>query len=61
MVEIIEIDSYSAFYEATGSIKVKSLEDLKKIAEAFGEPFIFKKGSKEYAFFHDTICYYCKE
>jgi len=61
MVEIIEIDEYYARMEAIGSVKVKSLENLKKMADTFKEPFIFKKGKNEYVFFHHNISYHCKE
>jgi len=70
MVKIIEADYYYARTEAIGGINVKTLEDLKKIADAFKEPFIFvvptsllvlEKTKKEYAFFHHNVCYYFKE
>jgi len=61
LVEIIEVDGYYSRMEAIGSVEVKSLEHLKKIAETFKEPFIFKKGKKEYVFFHHNVCYHCKE
>jgi len=60
MVEIIEVDEYYARMEAIGSVKVKSLEDLKKMADALKEPFIFKKGKNEYFLFHHNVCYHCK-
>ena len=61
MVEIIVIDEYYSRMDAIGSVKVKSLDDLKKIAETFKEPFIFKKGKNEYIFFHHNVCYHSKE
>ena len=61
MVEIIEAGEYYGRFDAIGSIDVKKLEDLKKIAECFKEPFIFKKGKNEYVFFHHNVCYHCKE
>jgi len=60
LVEIIEVDEY--FEQRTvGLVRVKSLEHLKKIAETFEEPFIFKKGKKEYMFFHHGVLYKYKE
>lgn len=60
LVEIIGVDEYFQQHQV-GLVIVKSLEHLKKIAETFEEPFIFKKGKKEYFFFHHGVCYNYKE
>ena len=59
MVEIIEVKAWTHL-RVVYLVEVKSLEDLKKIAEGFNIPFIFQRG-KEYVFFyghllHAPIC-----
>jgi len=60
LVEIIEVDEYFEQHQVA-LVRVKSLEHLKKIAKTFEEPFIFKKGKKEYMFFHQGVLYKYKE
>jgi len=63
LVEIIEVD-FVFEQHTVGLVRVKSLEHLKKIAETFEEPFIFKRGKKgknEYRFFHHGVLYKYKE
>jgi len=61
MVEIIEIDNWRLNFDIQSRIWVKSLDDLMKMADIFKEPFIMKKGKKEYAFCHDNIIYSYQE
>jgi len=61
MVDLIEVKETLSKVDAVGIVLVKSLEDLMKMAHTFGEPFIFKKGKKDYFFFHDNVCYRYKE
>lgn len=60
MVEIIEVDTFHASRDTVGKVKFKTMEELKRVAEALNVPYIFKrKDEKDYCFFHETICYYC--
>ena len=50
MVDIIEVDGWTTL-KAAFLILVKSLEDLRRIAEGYGVPYIFNKGKE-----HIVIC-----
>lgn len=49
MVDILEVKDWTTL-KAAFKVDVKSLEDLKRIAEGLGVPLIFRK-KKEYLFF----------
>ena len=49
MVDILEVKDWTTL-KAAFKVDVKSLEDLKKIAEGYDVPFIFRRG-KEYLVF----------
>ena len=61
MVEIIEVKSWTTL-KAVFVVDVKSLEDLKALADAYGEPYILRR-KKEHILFHGSstggvsICY----
>ena len=50
MVDIIEVNRWTSTKDAF-VIDVKSLEDLRRIAEGYGVPYIFRKGKE-----HIVIC-----
>ena len=49
MAEIIEVDELPEFKNG-GNIKVKSMDDLYKIAELYEVPLILKKKKEHYLF-----------
>lgn len=61
MVEIIEVKGWTTL-KAVFVVDVKSLQDLKNLAEAYGEPYILRR-KKEHLFFYGSsaggisICY----
>ena len=61
MVEIIEVKDWITL-KAVFVVDVKSLEDLKVLADAYGESYILRR-KKEHLFFHGSsaggisICY----
>lgn len=61
MVDIIEVKSWTTL-KAAFVVDVKSLEDLKVLADAYGEPYILRH-NKEHLLFHGSstggisLCY----
>ena len=49
MVRIMEVKDWT-FLKACFIVRLKTLGELKELADAYGEPYVFKK-KKEYVFF----------
>ena len=58
VVDVVEVKEFESKFPVR--INVKSLEVLKKIAEAYGEPLVFFKGSI-YRFYRQSVCYQYKK